>query len=90
MVAGTIGIAGEVGEHLAYGMRRGSLVLPGALPLLANRFKENHGDVDVFWRLMSRSLAREGGAFAALAHIKPRRLVGDISVDGQGEVLVAV
>jgi formylmethanofuran dehydrogenase subunit C len=90
MVAGTIGIAGEVGEHLAYGMRRGSLVLPGALPSLANRFKENHGDVDVFWRLMSRSLAREGGAFAALAHIKPRRLVGDISVDGQGEVLVAV
>lgn len=89
MVAGTIGIAGAVGEHPAYGMRRGSLVLLGAQPSLAHRFAENHADVGVFWRLLSRSLAREGGAFAVLAKIKPRRLVGDSSVEGKGEVLVA-
>ncbi len=88
MVAGTIGIAGEVGEHLAYGMRRGSLVLAGAPPSLANRFVENRGDTGVFWSLLARSLAREGGAFAALAEIKPRRWVGDVSVEGKGEVLV--
>lgn len=89
MVAGTIGIAGEVGEHLAYGMRRGSLVLPGTEPPLTNRFAENHGDVGVFWKLLARSLAREGGAFGALAELAPRRWVGDVSVEGKGEVLVA-
>ncbi len=89
MVAGTIGIAGEVGEHLAYGMRRGSLVLPGGQPSLGNRFAENYGDVGVFWRLISRSLAREGGVFAALAQRAPQRWVGDVSVEGKGEVLVA-
>lgn len=89
MVAGTIGIAGSVGEHLAYGMRRGSLVLASAPALLGDRFAENHGDIGVFWRLLSRSLAREGGAFGALVERSPRRLVGDASVEGKGEVLLA-
>jgi formylmethanofuran dehydrogenase subunit C len=88
MVSGTIGIVGGVGEHLAYGMRRGSLVLPHAQPPLGDRFAENHGDVGVFWRLLSRSLAREGGAFSALAQCTPQRLVGDVSVEGRGEVLL--
>jgi formylmethanofuran dehydrogenase subunit C len=90
MVAGTIGIAGSVGEHPAYGMRRGSLILPGtrALPL-AHRLVENLASVGVFWRLLSRSLAREGGVFGELAGYAPRRFVGDVSVDGKGEVLLA-
>ena len=89
MVAGTIGIAGGVGEHLAYGMRRGSLLLLGAQTVPGCRFAENHGDVDVFWRLLSRSLAREGGPFGELSLASMRRFAGDISVDGKGEVLLA-
>ena len=89
MVAGTIGIVGGVGEHLAYGMRRGSLLLLGAQAVPDNRFAENHGDVDVFWRLLSRSLAREGGPFGELTQASMRRFAGDISVDGKGEVLLA-
>ena len=88
MVAGTIGIVGGVGEHLAYGMRRGSLLLLGAQAVPCTRFAENHGDVDVFWRLLSRSLAREGGPFGELAQASMRRFAGDISVDGKGEVLL--
>ncbi|CAD6543712.1 Formyltransferase/hydrolase complex Fhc subunit C [Paraburkholderia hiiakae] len=90
MVAGTLGIAGSVGEHLAYGMRRGSLILPGVRALSGtHRFVENHADVDVFWRLITRSLAREGGAFGELAQRAPLRFVGDVSVGGKGELLFA-
>ncbi|HKT93263.1 MAG TPA: formylmethanofuran dehydrogenase subunit C [Paraburkholderia sp.] len=90
MVAGTIGIAGSVGEHLAYGMRRGSLVLPGVRQLpQTDRFVEIHAEVGVFWRLVARSLAKEGGAFGELAQQTPRRLAGDISVDGRGELIIA-
>ena len=90
MVAGTIGIAGKVGEHLAYGMRRGSLILPTLRHLPeTNRFVEIHAEVGVFWRLVTRSLAKEGGAFADLARQTPRRLAGDVSVDGRGELLIA-
>lgn len=90
MVAGTIGIAGGVGDHLAYGMRRGSLILPAIRQLpQTNRFVENHAEVSVFWRLITRSLAREGGAFGELAQQTPRRFAGDISVDGRGELLIA-
>lgn len=90
MVAGTIGIAGKVGEHLAYGMRRGSLILPGMRHVPeTNRFVEIHAEVSVFWRLVARSLAREGGAFGELVQRTPRRLAGDISVDGRGELLIA-
>ncbi|MFX1675921.1 formylmethanofuran dehydrogenase subunit C [Paraburkholderia sp. A2WS-5] len=90
MVAGTIGIAGSVGEHLAYGMRRGSLILPDARNVPAtNRFVEIHAEVSVFWRLVTRSLAKEGGAFGDLAKWTPRRLAGDVSVDGRGEVFIA-
>ncbi|MCG5076113.1 formylmethanofuran dehydrogenase subunit C [Paraburkholderia tagetis] len=89
MVAGTIGIAGSVGEHPAYGMRRGSLILLNLRHVAAtNRFVEIHAEVSVFWRLVARSLSKEGGAFAEIGGWSPRRLVGDVSVDGRGEVFV--
>jgi formylmethanofuran dehydrogenase subunit C len=90
MVAGTIGIGGSVGEHLAYGMRRGTVVLPTTGASSSFRFAENHGDVDVFSRLMVRSLSREGGCFSELSLGGMRRFVGDVSVDGKGEVMVGV
>jgi len=89
MVAGTIAVAGGIGEHPAYGMRRGSLLLldPGWSP--TQRFAENSSDIDVFWRLLVPTLAREGGAFAMLSREQaPRRLRGDVSVQGKGEILL--
>lgn len=89
MVAGTICIAGSVGEHPAYAMQRGSLLLSGS-PRFADtdRFVENHADVSVFWQLLTRSIAREGRVFAELTRGVPRRFIGDITINGKGELLV--
>ncbi|MBP0588492.1 formylmethanofuran dehydrogenase subunit C [Paraburkholderia sp. LEh10] len=89
MVAGTIAIAGRVGEHPAYGMRRGSLLLLESAWPATQRFAENSSDIDVFWRLLVPTLAREGGAFAMLSRAHaPRRLRGDAAVQGKGEILL--
>jgi formylmethanofuran dehydrogenase subunit C len=89
MVAGTIAIAGKVGEHPAFGMRRGSLVLLDSAWPATQRFAENSSDIDVFWRLLVPTLAREGGAFAMLSRTHaPTRLRGDVSVQGKGEILL--
>ncbi|MEM5367732.1 formylmethanofuran dehydrogenase subunit C [Paraburkholderia azotifigens] len=89
MVAGTIAIAGKAGEHPAFGMRRGSLVLLDHTWPTTRRFAENSSDIDVFWRLLVPTLAREGGAFAMLSRAHaPRRLRGDVSVQGKGEILL--
>ncbi|ALL70073.1 formylmethanofuran dehydrogenase, subunit C (plasmid) [Paraburkholderia caribensis MBA4] len=90
MVAGTIAVAGRVGDHPAYGMRRGSLLLLDSAWPETQRFAENASDIDVFWRLLVPTLAREGGTFAMLSRAQaPRRLRGDVSVQGKGEILLA-
>jgi formylmethanofuran dehydrogenase subunit C len=87
MVAGTIAVAGRVGAHCGYGMRRGTLVFAGPLPVVPPTFVATHHDIVVFWTLLRRSLAYHGGPFAALPASAPRRLVGDLAVDGKGEWL---
>ena len=87
MVAGTIAVAGEVGAHCGYGMRRGTLVFAGPPPAVPSTFVATHQDIVVFWTLLRRSLAYHGGPFAALPASAPRRLVGDLAVDGKGEWL---
>lgn len=88
MVAGTIAVAGRVGAHCGYGMRRGSLVFAGPPPEIPATFAATGHDIGTFWALLSRSLARHGGAFAELAGRPPRRLVGDLATDGRGEWLL--
>ncbi|KDP84079.1 formylmethanofuran dehydrogenase [Cupriavidus sp. SK-3] len=88
MVAGTIAVAGAVGTHLAYGMRRGTIVLLSARPQARATFVRTDGNFDVFWTLLARHLARAGGPFTALPALRPRRLVGDLAVDGRGELLI--
>ena len=88
MVAGTIAIAGRVGAHCGYGMRRGTLVFAGPPPAVPPTFVATHQDIVVFWTLLRRSLAYHGGPFAALPASAPRRLVGDLAVDGKGEWLL--
>ncbi|MGO4153142.1 formylmethanofuran dehydrogenase subunit C [Cupriavidus sp. YAF13] len=89
MVAGTIAIAGAAGAHLAYGMRRGTIVLLSARSQPRATFVRTDGNFDVFWTLLARNLARAGGPFTALPALRPRRLVGDLAVDGMGELLIA-
>ncbi|RFU49326.1 formylmethanofuran dehydrogenase subunit C [Paraburkholderia sp. DHOC27] len=89
LVAGTIGIAGEVGAHYAYGMRRGTLLLARRPTHVPTTFTEGGRGFDVFWALLVRSLAEEIAPFshwrdAAL----PTRYAGDLAVDGRGEILV--
>ncbi len=88
MVAGTIAVAGRVGAHCGYGMRRGTLVFAGPPPAVPPTFVATHQDIVVFWTLLRRSLAYHGGRFAALPARAPRRLVGDLAVDGKGEWLL--
>lgn len=87
LVAGTIAIAGSVGAHCGYGMRRGSLVFAGPAPTPPATFAATGHDIQTFWGLLARNLARHGGAFAALPGWRPRRLVGDLAADGKGEWL---
>ncbi|PXW91561.1 formylmethanofuran dehydrogenase subunit C [Sphaerotilus hippei] len=75
---------------------------PAPGPVGPPTFVPVHGDAGVFWQLLARDLARiartagppPGAAAAAalatlagLPHRTPRRFVGDLSVDGQGELL---
>ncbi len=89
MVAGTVAVAGRVGAHCGYGMRRGTLVFAGPLPVVPPTFVATHHDIVVFWTLLRRSLAYHGGPFAALPASAPRRVVGDLAVDGKGEWLLS-
>jgi formylmethanofuran dehydrogenase subunit C len=105
LVAGTICIAGRIGAHHAYGMRRGTLLLLREPERVPPTFAEGGRGFDVFWSLFVRSLAalREplantgaaalGAALAPFftldARAVPRRLSGDLAVDGRGELLIA-
>ncbi|CAB3749151.1 formylmethanofuran dehydrogenase subunit C [Paraburkholderia humisilvae] len=105
VVAGTICIAGRSGAHPAYGMRRGTLLLLHEPERIPPTFAEGGHGFDVFWTLFTRALAalREplaaAGATALGAALEPfftldaralpRRLSGDLAVDGRGELLIA-
>jgi formylmethanofuran dehydrogenase subunit C len=91
LVAGTIAVGGRPGAHVGWGMRRGSIVLaagPAALDLPAT-FVPALAAADVFWQLLARDLARHGGPFAHLATRRFERHLGDLAVDGRGEIILA-
>jgi formylmethanofuran dehydrogenase subunit C len=90
LVAGTLALGGRLGRHPAWGMRRGTLVLAGAhgLDELPPTFVPAGADAAVFWQLQARSLARHGGVFAALPQRSFKRHLGDLAVDGKGELIL--
>lgn len=88
MVAGTIALAGRAGAHVGYGMRRGSLVFAGAAPEIPATFVPAVAGAPVFWQLLSRDLARHGGAFSSLASRGIDRHLGDVAAAGKGELIV--
>jgi formylmethanofuran dehydrogenase subunit C len=89
MVAGTIALGGRCGVHPGWGMRRGSVVFAGPVPIVAPTFVPVRSTADVFWQLLARDLAPFGGPFATLARRSLRRYAGDLAVLGKGELLLA-
>lgn len=88
MVAGTIAVAGPVGASPGFGMRRGTLVFVDTRPVLAPTFVPTRHDLRVFWQLLARDLAELSASFRELTRCDVDRFVGDLSVDGKGEVLL--
>lgn len=89
LVAGTVAVAGALGAHPGYGMRRGTLLCAGPAPAAGATFVPTHHDAGVMWQLLARSLARHGGAFSPLPARRARRLAGDLAAGGRGELLLA-
>jgi len=94
LVAGTVVLAGRVGAHPGWGQRRGSLVLLDAAVQPGPTWVPAGADAPVAWQLLARDIARVaadlGPAAAALREL-PRRTVrrhlGDLAVDGRGELI---
>jgi formylmethanofuran dehydrogenase subunit C len=90
LVAGTVGVAGQLGPHYAYGMRRGTLLLAQRPTQLPVTFTGGGHGFDVFWSLLVRSLTAEIAPFSQWrADRLPARYTGDLAVDGRGEILIA-
>jgi len=89
MVAGTIGIGGQAGAHVGYGMRRGSVVVASGAPEVAATFVPALVEPTVFWQLLARDLARHRGPFDNLHTRRIERHLGDLGADGKGEWIVA-
>ena len=89
LVAGTIAIGGQAGAHVGYGMRRGSVVFAGSGPPVAPTFVPALADAAVAWQLLARDLARHGGPCAGLPARRFMRYLGDLSMDGRGELILA-
>lgn len=93
MVAGTLVVAGRCGVHPAWGQRRGSVLLLGGsdaagAPLLPTTFVPAGADAPVAWQLLARSLEPLAPALAGLPRRRMQRWLGDLAVDGRGELLL--
>jgi len=94
LVAGTLVLAGRVGAHPGWGQRRGSLVLLDTTLQPGPTWVPAGADAPVAWQLLARDISRIaadlGPSAAALCDL-PRRAVrrhlGDLAVDGRGELI---
>lgn len=90
MVAGTLAVLGPVGEGLGFGMRRGSLLLgqsPVGLPPTFNDAGETRLDFLRLWARAWGDVPEVARGFLPTGD-RARRWVGDLAVDGRGEVLL--
>ena len=81
-------MAGQVGAHYGYGMRRGTLVLMNAPAMLPATFVPGGRGFDVFWSLLVKSLSGQAPFSNFTANRLPQRYAGDVAVDGRGEILI--
>jgi formylmethanofuran dehydrogenase subunit C len=86
VIAGTIVIKGKVGRYAGFNLRRGSLVLTKEPADLLPTFGDS-GVIDFeYLRLLERQLRADGVGIKLGA--RARRLMGDMSVLGKGEMLI--
>lgn len=91
MLAGTLVVLGRVETHTGYLMRRGTLLLADSRAVPLPTFNDNGRQDLLAIRLLLESLARYGQAFRRFARSQVfRRWLGDLAVEGKGEMLVAV
>ena len=85
MVAGTIGILGKTGAYTGFAMKRGTILLAQTPKLHATI--QDCGTHDLpFLSLLFKSF--ENPQFAAVASTRAKCFAGDLSVNGNGEILV--
>ncbi|MCW2241310.1 formylmethanofuran dehydrogenase subunit C [Azospirillum canadense] len=90
MIAGTIAVGAACGPELGLAMRRGTILLSQAPEALPTGFVDGGANDWLFLELMRRELT-DGGAWPVgfpTVGTRARRLVGDRSVQGIGEVLI--
>ena len=85
MVAGTIGILGSTGAYAGFAMKRGTILLTQT-PKLHATIQDCGMHNLPFLSLLFKSF--ENPQFAAVASTRARRFAGDLSVNGNGEILV--
>lgn len=88
MAAGTLVICGKAGRHPGALMQRGTILLSGPPAEMLPAFADCGPQDLVIARLMARALAPDSSRAAALFSRKLRRLAGDMSQLGKGEILL--
>ena len=88
MIAGTLIICGKAGRHPGALMQRGTIILGAAPAEMLPGFVDCGPQDLVFTRLLERALAPVNTAAAALLRRPLRRLAGDMSQLGKGEILL--
>ena len=85
MIAGTLGILGKCGAYTGFAMKRGTVLLV-ELPKLHVTIQDCGAHTLPFLSLLFKSL--ENPQFSAVASNRVQRFAGDLSVNGNGEILV--
>ncbi len=89
MVAGTIAVAGAFGATPGLRMRRGTLIAARALAGVPDTFAETGRADPTILNLLARRLRAVAPWLEPLLTVlPPRRLAGDLAVDGKGEILL--
>lgn len=86
MIAGTIGVLGTVGKYAGFSMQRGTLLLAEKPPLHAT-IQDCGKHTLPFLSLMFKSFAQYNTKFSNIRSQRVQRFVGDISNNGNGEIL---
>lgn len=86
MVAGTIGILGKTGAYTGFAIKRGTILLTQT-PSLHATIQDCGTHNLPFLSLLFNSFA-ENPKFSAIASTRVQRYAGDLSVNGNGEILV--
>ncbi len=87
MIAGTIGVLGSVGNYTGFNMQRGTLLL-AKTPQLHATIQDCGMHTLPFLSLLFKSFSQFDSQFNRLHSQRVQRFVGDIAMNGNGEILV--